>query len=272
MKTLYESILDNDFEVDDKSTAAVAIESLLYPSSTSYTKELKVHFENDKFVIDFKGSLVCGSDETEELLKILDACNVKKLVFNSSHDLPVCLFFRHNTEVNGYDISAANLTIVILNARVTFKSCMFRVAEDLELRGHSLYPNEQIIFGEKNTVHALDCIIDSLNVSIKKTAQFNIEYELYINNPTKSQKQWMKKCNIPMSYNDIKNSIAPPDMWTEPLSGLLKTEEPITDCVVIKGDNLDFNYVFFSTSPAHVDKELTSFNLASGWTLNINRK
>ena len=271
MKTLYESILDKDFEVDDKSTAAAAIESLLCSSSSSYTKEIKVRFEDDKFVIDFKGALVCKSDETEELLKILDTCNVKKLIFNSPHTDRVGLFFRHNTEVNGYDITANAMVIVILGARVTFKSCVFRLADDLVLRGYPSYPDKQIIFGEKTTVYAENCSVDSINVSIKKTVQFNLKYEIYINNPTKTQLQWMKKSGIPMSRDDIQNQISP-DIWTEPLSGLFKTKDPITDYVIIRGSNLDFIYKFFSVAPEHMNKELPAITLASGWTLIIEDK
>lgn len=269
MKTLYESILDNDFDDDIRITATASIESLLY-SSSPHTK-IKVHFEDDKFVIDFKGPLVCSSDETEELLKILEVCNVKKLIFNSPHTDRVGLYFRHNIEVSGYDITANTLAIVILDARVTFKSCVFRIADNLELRGHSSYPSERIIFGEKTIVYAEGCSIDSVNVSIKKTAQFNLQYEIYINNPTKAQRQWMKKSSIPMSYSDIQNQMSP-DMWTNPLYGLLKSKETITDHVVIRGDNLDFTYNFFLGHPDHLTREIAGFDLTSGWTLNIDYK
>lgn len=269
MKTLYESILDGDLDVDIRIPAAASIESLLYSSSPH--AKIKVHFEDDKFVIDFKGPLVCLSDETKELLEILDVCNIKKLVFNSPHTDRVSLYFRHNMEVGGYDITANTLAIVILDARVTFKSCVFRIADNLELRGHSSYPSERIIFGEKTVVYAEGCSIDSVNVSIKKTAQFNLKYEIYINNPTKVQRQWMRKSSIPMSYNDIQNQMSP-DIWTNPLSGLFKTKEPITDHVVIMGDNLNFIYNFFLGYPDHLTREIVGFDLTSGWTLNIDRR
>ena len=262
MKTLYESILDNDFEVDDKSAAALAIQEIL---TKPHNHTATVKFVEDKFVVDFKNPF-CICEDTEELLTVMETSGVKKIVFNGY----VNLTFNRNATFKGYDISAEWAGLIFLNnCKITFENCTLRFAEDLRCGAPKTNSNGKLVLGKGTTVYALSLELNALNCEMDRTAQLNLNYEICINNPTNAQRRWMKKSGIPMSYNDIQNQMSP-DMWTEPLSGLLKTEKLITDHVVIRGDNLDFIYKFYSISPDHMNEEIISFDLASGWTLNID--
>ena len=262
MKTLYESILDNDFDVNDNAVAATIVQKILNnPHNLNRTVTVKVI--EDKAVVDFEGWCACA--DTGELLEIMEEIGIKKIVFNGS----INLTFNRNATFKGYDISAEDAKFIFSNnSKITFEHCIFRFAGNLQYSSTNFDSKNKIVLRKGTTVYAPNLDLFALDCEMDRTAQLNINHELNVIYPTKSQLQWMKKSNIPMSHDDIQNQMSP-DIRTDPLSGLFKTKESIINCVVIGGSNLDFTYRFFSVRPDHTTRELISFDLASGWTLII---
>lgn len=256
MRSLYESLLDNDFDVNDDDMYVSALVNLCKENKSNINPE--VQQVDDKYNFTFGGCLILDGGE---LIRLLKKSPIRKLVFNGM----TIINFTGTHTVKDLDISAEELNILSIG-KVTFKDCYLRSGEDISFRG-SL--NAGLVF-DNTIAYGLACVLSNINLQLKSPSQLNINYELAIKEPTKAQMTWLKKHNIPLALKDFQNGAPDPDMWTDPMD-LIKSNGDVTDYVVISGEKLNYVYKFYSIAPDHIGDEVACHELANGWTLIIDK-
>ena len=255
MKTLYESILDTDFNINDDVVVCGALREIL-----QINKGIDVSFDSneEKFIVTSdKGNVIIDGSKFAD---VMSQATSKKIIFKaptSSRCIVRFICGKPNTVWEGLDVSSETIILRpnVISGRLILKDCFIRAAEDLNLFGTGTI---QL----KNTLcWATACDIQNCcDVKLDARSQINLNYEMTIKDLSKTQVKWLEKQNLigwANGHGDPKINTNPHDM--------LGAKHVITDYFVIRHN--EYVYNFYKGFPDHFDDDIRAYILSNGWTI-----
>lgn len=246
MKSLYESLLDTDFDVNDDQTIVQAIQAVI--NASGYNIRSSVELVDDKYVFKFGAMLILD----DEIIDIIEQSTVRKLIFEG----PVIIDFLKRKSLDGYDITAESLHIST-SGKLVIKDCQLRCAEDVEFRGIGKRQCQVIL--KHTTVYGVGCNIEDCNLSLEDDGQLALDLHINIINPTTKHIKWLKQNNIPMNRADIDKGIVP-TFRISPLD-MLNADYNTVNLVSIYGKKLKYTYNFYNDQVEREPNRIAEYDL-----------
>lgn len=266
MKSLYESLLDKDFDVTEEAAVRSALaNSISKSTSEKKGKEIKVNVTEvgDKYDIKpAQGRYLCI--DLNDFIEIMKMSSIKRVVFHSDYDTQFNVL--KPTTIEGLDISAPMMSFE-LSGDLTFKNCTLRNedGQDIYIAGDNRGRRVTVI---NTIIYATSFELNHCDLQMKGKSQINLEYEFFVYNLTPNQKKWMERQNIPSNDYEINNKN--PNMWTNPYDIIGGGDDGGIKYFVIQDKK--YTYRFYAEYEETDTGIVQIITLNNGWSLVICKK